>query len=223
MRVGNLETFDSVYDIILENDASARVKKIGIFPGAFKPPHRGHYNTAASACSQCNEVYIIMSPKERLICQKSKDTGLPEWEKFKSLLPGGKTHEKLNNAQVELAEVDRQTSASKFRARILDTALDSCDLKTFTSNIVEFLPDVDENSKNRIAATLMGDCVKDGVITSREAEEIWSVYIEQLRRDYADVTIHFTIADISPIIDTHDLVVDELDREPCRVLLFTGQ
>ena len=41
------------------------VHTVGVFPGAFKPPHRGHYLTAKKACEECDEVYILVSSKSR--------------------------------------------------------------------------------------------------------------------------------------------------------------
>lgn len=223
MRVGNIYSFDSVLDIISETHDQPTGKKIGIFPGAFKPPHRGHYATAATACSVCDELYIIMSSKDRVLGKPSADGGLPEWVKFKSLLPGGKSADKLKNVQVELAEVDRQTSASKMRTEILNTSLNTDDIETFIANVGPFLPPLDEASIREICGTLMAKSVRDGVISANESSRIWELYINQLKRDYSNVQIHFSISEISPIIDTHELVIDVLDNEPANILLYTGQ
>jgi hypothetical protein len=177
-------------------------KTIGIFPGAFKPPHRGHYATAAAACDACDEVYIFMSPKARRICQPSKDTGVPEWHKFKGLL-----NKNRPGIRVELAEVDRQTSASKFRQRILDTSLDKCDIETFTNNIDEYLPEMEPVRKQRAVQELMSKSVKDGQITAAEASNIWRLYTSQLEVDYQMAgRVHFETVQVSPIISSYHLV-----------------
>ena len=41
--------------------------KIGIFPGSFRPPHKGHFAAAQDLASRnyITEVNVIISPKER--------------------------------------------------------------------------------------------------------------------------------------------------------------
>lgn len=38
---------------------------IGLFPGAFKPPHKGHYDTVIKALKENNEVYVLVSNVDR--------------------------------------------------------------------------------------------------------------------------------------------------------------
>lgn len=202
MRLIN-DSFDQLYSLTEE-----KLPTIGIFPGAFKPPHRGHYATAAAACDACDEVRIFMSPKPRLICQPSKDTGVPEWHKFKGLLM-----KPLPDIKVELAEVDRQTSASKFRQRILDTALDKCDLTTFTDNIDEYLPDLQPAARESVVTELMSKSVKDGRITAKEAGNIWRHYVDQLEIEYNKRgRIYFETVDQSPIISTYHFVIGDENK-----------
>jgi cytidyltransferase-like protein len=40
------------------------VKNIGLFPGKFKPPHIGHFNTCKRACQENDLVLILISKKE---------------------------------------------------------------------------------------------------------------------------------------------------------------
>lgn len=39
--------------------------KVGLFPGAFKPPHKGHFMVVEDLLLQCDEVIILISPKDR--------------------------------------------------------------------------------------------------------------------------------------------------------------
>jgi len=39
--------------------------KVGIIPGAFKPPHKGHFLAAQKAADENDMVYILISSKER--------------------------------------------------------------------------------------------------------------------------------------------------------------
>ena len=214
MRLIN-DSFDQLCEL---NEKSG--KTIGIFPGAFKPPHRGHYATAAAACEACDTVYIFMSPKARMLCQPSADNGKPEWEKFKGLLE--KPRKGLN---IELAEVDRQTSASEARQRILDASLDRCDMESFTNNIEAYLPDLQPAQKHRVVQELMSKSVKDGQITAREASNIWKVYVRQLERDFnMRGQIIFETVPVSPIVSSYDLVDKTLVPEGFSgtVKLYTG-
>jgi len=58
---------------------------IGIFPGAFKPPHKGHFDTVKKAAAENNDVYVIVSAVDRdgITAQNSIDT----WNIYKPYLP----------------------------------------------------------------------------------------------------------------------------------------
>jgi len=40
------------------------VKDIGVFPGKFKPPHKGHFKTCEVACRENDVVVVLISSKE---------------------------------------------------------------------------------------------------------------------------------------------------------------
>ena len=42
-----------------------KTKTIALYPGAFKPPHAGHFSVAQHALKNADEVYIVMSKKSR--------------------------------------------------------------------------------------------------------------------------------------------------------------
>ena len=67
---------------LLENDQYT----IGVFPGAFKPPHKGHFNVVKKLADMCDEVQILISPKTREGI--TKDESVAIWELYKSILPG---------------------------------------------------------------------------------------------------------------------------------------
>jgi len=193
---------------------------VGIFPGAFKPPHRGHYATAAAACEACDKVYIFMSPKARMLRQPSKDTGVPEWQKFEGLL-----NKPRPGITIELEEVDRQTSASEARQKILDASLGRRDMESFTNNIETYLPDLQPMQKRRVVQELMSKSVTDGQITAIEAGNIWKVYVQQLERDFRmQGSIIFETVQVSPIVSSYDLVDKELVPSGFTgtVKLYTG-
>lgn len=48
--------------------------KIGVFPGKFLPPHRGHLNSIINASTRCEKLYVIVSDKPsntKMLCQQS--------------------------------------------------------------------------------------------------------------------------------------------------------
>lgn len=54
-------SFKSVFEAFLKE---VDVKKIGIFPGKFKPPHLGHFKTCQAACKENDIVLVLISDKE---------------------------------------------------------------------------------------------------------------------------------------------------------------
>lgn len=62
------------------------VIQVGIFPGKFKPPHRGHFETAKVATKQNKIVYILISDKEHE--GYSAQQALEIWSIYGKYLPG---------------------------------------------------------------------------------------------------------------------------------------
>lgn len=60
-------------------------KKIGIFPGAFKPPHKGHYQAAVMASNENDIVYVLISNGER--DGVTAYQAFEIWELFKQTIP----------------------------------------------------------------------------------------------------------------------------------------
>jgi len=58
---------------------------IGVFPGAFKPPHKGHFDTVKKACLENNMVFVLISAIDRdnITSQQSLDI----WNMYKTYLP----------------------------------------------------------------------------------------------------------------------------------------
>ncbi|NBO99125.1 MAG: hypothetical protein EBU90_03225 [Proteobacteria bacterium] len=70
------------YKLFLEQ-SSTRI--IGLFPGAFKPPHKGHFATALNAAKNNNDVFILVSSTDR--DGISSTDSLTIWNIYKKYLP----------------------------------------------------------------------------------------------------------------------------------------
>ena len=59
---------------------------IALFPGAFKPPHKGHFDVVKQLLQKADEVVVLVSPKTR--DGVDADESVAIWELYKSILPG---------------------------------------------------------------------------------------------------------------------------------------
>jgi hypothetical protein len=59
-------------------------KTIAIFPGAFKPPHRGHFEVVKNLLGKADQVVVLISPKTR--DGISADESIAVWNVYKELL-----------------------------------------------------------------------------------------------------------------------------------------
>jgi len=59
-------------------------KTIAIFPGAFKPPHKGHFEVVKKLLGKADQVVVLISPKER--GGISADESIAVWNVYKELL-----------------------------------------------------------------------------------------------------------------------------------------
>lgn len=224
MRLHQTSNFDHL-DLLVERYTD-RQQTIGVFPGAFKPPHRGHFKTAASACAECDEVHIIMSPKERMLNQPSKTLNQPESAKYQGLMPGGNTNKQImTKVKIETAEVDRLTSASAMRAEICDVSYGLNDLRTFEQCMNKYLPEQLTDRRKQQVVRRLYRARQDDKIEPREAQMVWRIYIDQLRELFKDTKIMLKVAKVSPIADTYALALElfEQTQETVTLRLYTGQ
>jgi cytidyltransferase-like protein len=59
---------------------------IALFPGAFKPPHKGHFAAVKKLLEQADQVVVLISPKTRE--GVTADESVAIWELYKTLLDG---------------------------------------------------------------------------------------------------------------------------------------
>lgn len=52
--------------------------KVGVFPGKFFPPHRGHINAVIHAATQCEKLYVVVSDNPEIARQKCLQAGIKE-------------------------------------------------------------------------------------------------------------------------------------------------
>lgn len=195
-----MKLFDQLYkDIIVEQDQS--VFNVGIFPGAFKPPHIGHYMTAYNACKNNERVYIFVSDKARPLSTQNvgNKKEAPDIVRYNNILKSDKYTSNLLG--VRTAGVARMTSATAFRA-----AISIKDKNTIAKN----LPDgVD---KDQIYSILMqsNDVSSPtyGHVTVEQTMQIWQLYKPSLMsltgKSEEDIVI--SVSSPSPVKDTYDLV-----------------
>jgi cytidyltransferase-like protein len=66
---------------------------IAVFPGAFKPPHRGHFEVVKKLLQNADQVVVLVSPKTRE--GVTADESVAVWELYKTLLD--------NNVEIRVA------------------------------------------------------------------------------------------------------------------------
>ena len=195
---------NAIDKLLLEEDTN--VNRIGIFPGAFKPPHVGHYTTALNACKNNDSVYIYVSTKSRPIPDvhgESAPTG--DIARFSNLLNGKRGGNLLG---VQPAEVARMTSATAFRA-----AVSIKDKVTVSKNLPEGAP-VDQIFEILMESTRIGSD-NYGNISIGQTMRIWEIYRDMLIQstNIQPNNLNITQSPMSPVRDTYDLV-DEINETP---------
>lgn len=204
---------------MVENDMD--VYKIGIFPGAFKPPHMGHYHTALNACKECDEVHIFVSTKERALTTQNKVAGAeaPDSARYKNLIHSDKFTD--NIFSVTTAGVARMTSASALRA-----AISIKDKNTIFKNLPE------GSDKEAIFDILMqsNDVSNStyGHISINQTMAIWQQYSNLLisNRYISPDKLHLNVSSTSPVRDTYELVEDINKTEQASrvaIKLYVGE
>jgi cytidyltransferase-like protein len=73
---------EHIAKILLEQDKTT----IGIFPGAFKPPHKGHFDVVKKLLQKVDQVVVLVSPKTR--DGVTADESVAVWELYKKYLDG---------------------------------------------------------------------------------------------------------------------------------------
>lgn len=214
-----MNKFESLYrHLVTEQDTN--VIKIGIFPGAFKPPHIGHYTTAYDACMNNDRVYIFVSDKPRpLSTQQKGGKEAPDSARYANILKSDKYTNNL--LSVQTAGVARMTSATAFR-----TAIATKDKNTIAKNIPDGV------DKDKIFEILMQSNELNnpayGHVTVEQTMAIWKLYKPLLlnlsSKSEDDLIIKTSTP--SPVKDTYDLV-DQLNKSEqasnISVRLYVGE
>ena len=74
---------------------------IALFPGAFKPPHKGHFAAVKKLLEQADQVVILISPKTRE--GVTADEAVAIWELYKPLLDGSVEIRVVNESPIKEA------------------------------------------------------------------------------------------------------------------------
>jgi hypothetical protein len=204
-----MHNFEQLYsDIVCEQDGD--VHKVGIFPGAFKPPHMGHYYTALNACKNNDLVYIFASKKERALSTQNK-TGTSDSvkdcdsDRYDNFMKSDKFTDNL--LSINPAECASMTSASALRAAIAVK-----DKNTVFKNLPE---NVDRDLIYDIL--MQSNDVSNanyGHVSIEQTMSIWKIFQEGLIQESGKTNeqILINISQISPVRDTYELV-DQLNKD----------
>ena len=198
-------------------------QSIGIFPGAFKPPHMGHFYTALNACKDNDEVYIFVSKKPRALSTQNiatpkgaKDCDINRYSNF---MKNDKYTSNL--ASIGPAGCERLTSASALRA-----AISLKDKNTIFKNVPDMV------DKQAIYDVLMQsnnpEADNYGHISIQQTMTIWDSYRSALAKNSKldESKIKIIVSDISPVKDTYDLVnnINQSDvAANTNVKLYVGE
>ena len=216
-----MKSFDILVKSIL-HEAVEDVYTVGIFPGAFKPPHIGHYTTALNACKVCDEVNIFVSSKSRAMSTQNKaggGSGAPDSARYKNLIHSDKFTN--NILSVQTAGVARMTSASAFRV-----AISAKDKNTIIKNLPKGV-DVDLIF-NILMSSNDIDSEGYGHVTIEQTMAIWRLYAGLLIQESGidSDKLNINISKISPVKDTYDLVEEINNDERARmasIKLYVGE
>ena len=215
-----MKSFDILVKSLL-SEATEDVYTVGIFPGAFKPPHIGHYTTALNACKVCDEVNIFVSSKARALSTQNKAGGssAPDSMRYKNLIHSDKFTD--NILSVQTAGVARMTSASAFRV-----AISTKDKSTIMKNLPKGI-DADLVFNILMSSNNIDD--EDyGHVTIEQTMAIWRLYASNLIRESGidSDKLNINVSKISPVKDTYDLVENINNSERARmtsIKLYVGE
>ena len=114
-----MNNFNNFYNQLFYEQLDGQ-DNVGIFPGAFKPPHMGHYYTALNACRDNDIVYIFVSNKPRALSTQNvaKQPGAKDCDvsRYSNFMKSDKYTSNL--LSISPAGCERLTSASALRAAI---------------------------------------------------------------------------------------------------------
>ena len=71
-----------IAEVLLEQDKQT----IALFPGAFKPPHKGHFDVVKQLLDKADQVVVLVSPKTR--DGVDADESIKVWNLYKTILNG---------------------------------------------------------------------------------------------------------------------------------------
>ena len=210
-------------------ERSEAIRKVGIFPGAFKPPHFGHYVTALDAANSCDDLYIYISSKSRELSTHNKVAGpeKPDSERYSNLFKTDKFSANLLGVQCatcarpNLAGSMKKASASSIRA-----AISLKDKNTIIKNIPDGV-----DGDHVFSILMQSNSVESedyGYVTVKQSYDIWQLYKDQLTQNtnIDPDRLHLLISKISPVKDTYDLVSELNESEGAgntSVHLYVGE
>ena len=122
--MSSYNTFSNLYEYyssVYEQDSES--SRVGLFPGAFKPPHKGHYYTADQAAKNCDCLQIIPSLFER--GEIGPETALNIWDIYLEYL-----RKDNPNTHIEVQPLPVQASPVRVVYQIVNCVNNNNDYKS---------------------------------------------------------------------------------------------
>ena len=97
-----IKSFDTLLEQVNIVEDTAVEMKVGLYPGAFKPPHIGHYEAARQALSQNDVVFVLVSGLVRGAGEDgiTKEQSTAIWQLYK---------QHLGNSNLKIVPIDTWT------------------------------------------------------------------------------------------------------------------
>jgi cytidyltransferase-like protein len=157
-------------------------ESIALYPGKFKPPHKGHFEVAKQLLEKVDKVEIIISPKEveGITAEKSKAI----WELYNKLL-GGKLDIKIINESPVTYTLD--TIAGNFKIGNLQKAKEISD-DTWVKDMINIIKSSGEKGISQKELISKLGPIKD--LTSKIKEFLENGIIEKTNKNNHYVAVY---------------------------------
>lgn len=147
--------------------SETKTVKIGIFAGAFKPPHAGHFYSAKSAASQNDKLHIFISapPREMITSEISKAI----WDIFSktihNMIVAISPISPIRDAYEMVGDLNKETEAKKYSINLYASRDDMPRfnrIEKFSTNLASInkVETTEESNTTKLSASFVRDAIK---------------------------------------------------------------